>query len=141
MVMEYISQGGLHSFLQRKDINWTWRHVVRFALDAAIGLSYLHTVGIIHRDVKSPNLLVSLVWLHGVHLVSFMCFSSYSYDSFVFVFEMPETCIFFGGHFEVCKGLNTKQVSHLDSSKEEPCVKVAGHQDMVALVCSLIWRC
>ncbi|KAI7842018.1 hypothetical protein COHA_004219 [Chlorella ohadii] len=36
----------------------TWRRRLAMAVDAAAGLLYLHRRSIIHRDVKSPNLLV-----------------------------------------------------------------------------------
>jgi serine/threonine protein kinase len=39
-----------------------WRRRLGMAFDAARGLLYLHCRGIIHRDVKSPNLLVDEHW-------------------------------------------------------------------------------
>lgn len=35
-----------------------WREVVRTALDAAAGLAAVHAAGILHRDVKTANLLL-----------------------------------------------------------------------------------
>lgn len=38
------------------------RVVVEMALDVLKGLQFIHSSGIIHRDLKSPNLLVDQNW-------------------------------------------------------------------------------
>ena len=62
IVMEYCSQGNLYSFIEEsrnnpdnfikpdKMINW--------AKQIASGMSYLHLHKIVHRDLKSPNILI-----------------------------------------------------------------------------------
>lgn len=57
IVMEYLSGGSLDRLLQsRSDLPWLVRW--QLALDIAKGLSYLHSRGVIHRDLKSLNILL-----------------------------------------------------------------------------------
>eukprot|EP00051_Salpingoeca_urceolata_P014428 m.183653 g.183653 ORF g.183653 m.183653 type:complete len:781 (-) comp18084_c0_seq1:243-2585(-) len=61
LVTELLARGSLHSLL-KKHSSFPWAQKVGFARDAARGLKHLHTLGCIHRDIKSGNLLVSEKW-------------------------------------------------------------------------------
>ncbi|GJN15303.1 hypothetical protein PR202_gb02202 [Eleusine coracana subsp. coracana] len=59
VVVEYLAGGALKSFLiknRRKKL--AFKVVVQIALDLARGLSYLHSKKIVHRDVKTENMLL-----------------------------------------------------------------------------------
>ncbi|KMZ65723.1 Receptor-like protein kinase 1-like [Zostera marina] len=62
VITEYIRSGSLSAFLHgtressRVVLDWTTR--VKIALSAAKGLSLLHSVGIVHGDVKASNILL-----------------------------------------------------------------------------------
>ncbi|KAF0927855.1 hypothetical protein E2562_036592 [Oryza meyeriana var. granulata] len=59
VVVEYLPGGALKQFLiknRRKKL--AFKVVVQIALDLARGLSYLHSKKIVHRDVKTENMLL-----------------------------------------------------------------------------------
>ncbi|KAH6757030.1 Protein kinase superfamily protein [Perilla frutescens var. hirtella] len=59
VVVEYLPGGALKSYLiknRRKKL--AFKVVVQMALDLARGLSYLHSQKIVHRDVKTENMLL-----------------------------------------------------------------------------------
>jgi len=62
IITEYISGGDLRKLLkdEAKDLSWLLR--ARLATDCAYAMTFLHSKGLIHRDLKSNNLLVTENW-------------------------------------------------------------------------------
>ena len=60
IVTEFIERGSLREVLSNENIVLEWNVLLNMAMDAAKGMNYLHTYSppIIHRDLKSYNLLV-----------------------------------------------------------------------------------
>ncbi|KAJ7527007.1 hypothetical protein O6H91_16G031700 [Diphasiastrum complanatum] len=57
IVTEYLSNGSVRSFLQRSGPgSRPMKVILGMALDVARGMEYLHSQGVIHRDLKSENL-------------------------------------------------------------------------------------
>ena len=56
IVMEYMPKGSLHSVLKKELLPWNIR--LQIATDVAIGVAFLHSKKIIHRDIKSLNILI-----------------------------------------------------------------------------------
>ncbi|ETV93345.1 TKL protein kinase [Aphanomyces invadans] len=57
LVVEYMNMGDLKDHLDRH-ATMPWQHKLQCAVDVAEGLSYLHHLEVIHRDLKSRNVLM-----------------------------------------------------------------------------------
>ncbi|KAK6913137.1 Serine-threonine/tyrosine-protein kinase, catalytic domain [Dillenia turbinata] len=59
VVVEYLPGGALKSFLiKNRRRKLAFKVVIQLALDLARGLSYLHSKKVVHRDVKTENMLL-----------------------------------------------------------------------------------
>lgn len=59
IITEYLAGGSLRKYLhQQEPYSLPFDLVLKLALDIARGMKYLHSQGILHRDLKSENLLL-----------------------------------------------------------------------------------
>ena len=59
IVLEYMEGKDLYEYLQVKTKSLKEEHVKNIAFQIGQGLQYLHTYGIIHRDLKLENIMMS----------------------------------------------------------------------------------
>ncbi|PKK66743.1 kinase-like protein, partial [Rhizophagus irregularis] len=59
LVLDYANEGNLRNYLRKKFISLKWKDKIQMALDITSGLKFLHSKGIIHRDLHSKNILVN----------------------------------------------------------------------------------
>jgi serine/threonine protein kinase len=59
LVTEWVNEGDLFEYLQ-KNKSTSMKQRVKMAIDICNGLRWLHSKNVIHRDLKTSNLLVSL---------------------------------------------------------------------------------
>ncbi|KAG0208298.1 hypothetical protein BGX28_000690 [Mortierella sp. GBA30] len=58
LVMEYVEGGSLADAIAEEALK-TWKVKTQIAKDISLGLAYLHSLGIIHCDIKSTNILIT----------------------------------------------------------------------------------
>lgn len=59
MVMELMEGGSLYHLLQDDEKELSWLRRCKIMLDVACGVEYLHAHSIVHRDIKSLNILLN----------------------------------------------------------------------------------
>mmetsp|Transcript_21957 Transcript_21957/g.24535 ORF Transcript_21957/g.24535 Transcript_21957/m.24535 type:complete len:392 (+) Transcript_21957:43-1218(+) len=59
IIMEYMDKGSLHDVLHVNKEKLSLLHKLRMARHCALGLAYLKSKHTLHRDIKSPNILVN----------------------------------------------------------------------------------
>lgn len=60
IITEYMSQGNLRMYLNKREpYSLSTETILRLALDISRGMEYLHSQGVIHKDLKSSNLLLN----------------------------------------------------------------------------------
>eukprot|EP01088_Endostelium_zonatum_P020284 TRINITY_DN7400_c0_g1_i2.p1 TRINITY_DN7400_c0_g1~~TRINITY_DN7400_c0_g1_i2.p1 ORF type:complete len:741 (-),score=79.09 TRINITY_DN7400_c0_g1_i2:91-2313(-) len=66
IVTEFVERGSLRDIITRHpeeiDNDQYWRRILKISLKSALGVSYLHGKAIVHRDLKSANILVDKHW-------------------------------------------------------------------------------
>ncbi|EFA81288.1 LISK family protein kinase [Heterostelium album PN500] len=63
LLTELVAGGDLHWYIKNLDIKMSWRLVLLIAKDIASSMVYLHNNNVVHRDLKSTNLLVAENWV------------------------------------------------------------------------------
>merc|ERR1712130_764110 len=59
---ELMNRGNLHDLICKKGTNIPLSLRFQIAIDAAEGMKFIHSKNVIHRDLKSHNLLINSEW-------------------------------------------------------------------------------
>lgn len=59
LVMEYVKGQDLLEYLKQRKYHLSEHHVKQIALSLLNGISYLHKLGVVHRDLKLENVIMS----------------------------------------------------------------------------------
>lgn len=81
---EYMHGGSLYDYLHKQQNILELSLLLKFALDVCCGMEYLHQKNIIHRDLKTANLLmddnqvrspklIPLVWALKFYFIFYAC--------------------------------------------------------------------
>lgn len=62
MLTEYLEGGSLFDLLHKKHVKLNEDRLILIAEDIALGMNYLHSRRVFHRDLKSSNILVDSNW-------------------------------------------------------------------------------
>jgi len=62
LVTEFVPGGNLRQHLKKTDVTIPWKLRLQIASNVASSMAFLHSKKIIHRDLKSKNLLVDINW-------------------------------------------------------------------------------
>lgn len=61
IVTEYCSKGSLANLIENEAGKLPWAYKQKVLLDIAKGMYFLHSKSVIHRDLKSDNILVCVM--------------------------------------------------------------------------------
>lgn len=72
---EYMPGGSLYNYLHKNKRALKFSELLKFAIDVSKGMEYLHHNDIIHRDLKSANLLMDSLQVRSRNFIAAVVFS------------------------------------------------------------------